>query len=86
MSCAQLQQDITTALALTVSDWNNGLAALVAAFANLLSTFNNMGNQGIALQVRATTTATAMANTAKISKLLTDPGPFDGSMAKFEEW
>ena len=29
---------------------------------------------------------TATAETAKISKLLADPGPFDGSMAKFEEW
>ena len=31
-------------------------------------------------------TATAMAQTAKISKLLADPGPFNGSMSKFEEW
>ena len=45
-----------------------------------------MGNQVIALQTQATTTATATAQMAKISKLLTDPGPFDGSMARFEEW
>ena len=30
--------------------------------------------------------ATTMAQIAKISKLLADPGPFDGSMSKFEEW
>ena len=63
-----------------------GSAALAAAFANLLSTIDNMGNQVIALQAQATATATATANTAKISKLLADPGPFDGSMSKFEEW
>ena len=45
-----------------------------------------MGNQVIALQAQATTTATATATMAKISKLLADPGQFDGSMAKFEEW
>ena len=38
------------------------------------------------MQAQATATATAMAQTAKISKLLADPGPFDGSMSKFEEW
>ena len=27
-----------------------------------------------------------MATTAKISKLLADPEPYDGSMAKFKEW
>ena len=45
-----------------------------------------MGNQIFALQAQAATTATAMAQTAKISRLLADPGPFDGSMSKFEEW
>ena len=35
---------------------------------------------------QATATATATAQTAKIPKLLADPGPFDGSMAKFEKW
>ena len=45
-----------------------------------------MGNQVIALQTQAATTATAMANTAKISKLLADSGQFDESMTKFEEW
>ena len=45
-----------------------------------------MGAQVLAMQAEATATATATAQTAKISKLLADPGPFDGSMAKFEEW
>ena len=45
-----------------------------------------MGNEVIALQTQATATATATASMAKISKLLADPGSFDGSMAKFEEW
>ena len=31
-------------------------------------------------------TATATAQTTKISKLLADPGSFDGSMVKFKEW
>ena len=46
---------------------------LAAAFANLLLTIDNMGNQVIALQAQATATATATANTARISKLLADP-------------
>ena len=86
MSHAQIQQDIANALALAGNDWVQGSAALAAAFANLLSTIDNMGNQVIALQAQATATATATANTARISKLLADPGPFDGSMSKFEEW
>ena len=45
-----------------------------------------MGNQVLAMQAQTTATATTMAQTAKISKLLADPGPFDGSMSKFEEW
>ena len=45
-----------------------------------------MGNQVLAMQAQATATATATAQTAKISKLLADPGPFDMSMSKFEEW
>ena len=45
-----------------------------------------MGNQIIALQAQTAATATATANTARISKLLADPGPFDGSMSKFKEW
>ena len=45
-----------------------------------------MGNQVPTMQVQATATATAMAQMAKISKLLADPGPFDGSMSKFKEW
>ena len=86
MSQAQLQQDISNALALAGQDWVQGSAVLNAAFANMLTSLDNMGNQVIALQTQVITTATAMANTAKISKLLTDPGQFDGSMAKFEEW
>ena len=84
MSCTQLQQDIANALALAGNDWVQGSAALATAFTNLLSTIDNMGNQIIALQTQATATATA--NMAKISKLLADPGPFDGSMSKFKEW
>ena len=86
MSRAQLQQDITNALTLAGQDWVQGSAALNATFANMLTSLDNMGNQVIALQTQAVATATATANTAKISKLLADPGPFDGSMAKFEEW
>ena len=93
MSHAQLQQDITNALALAGRDWGQGSAALNTTFATLLNTLNNMGNQLVAVQTQAATTtataaqtATATAPTAKISKLLTDPGSFNGSMAKFEEW
>ena len=86
MSHAQLQQDIANALTLAGQDWIQGLAALNAAFTNMLTSLNNMGNQVIALQTKAIATATAMANMAKISKLLADPGQFDGFMAKFEEW
>ena len=82
MSCAQLQQDIANALALAGQDWVQGSAALNAAFANMLTSLNNMGNQVLAMQAQTTATA----QTAKISKLLADPGPFDGSMSKFEEW
>ena len=84
MSRAQLQQDIANALTLAGQDWVQGSAALNAAFANMLTSLDNMGNQVLAMQAQATTTA--MAQTAKISKLLADPGPFDGSMSKFEEW
>ena len=86
MSHAQLQQDITNALALTGRDWTQGSAALNTAFANLITTLDNMGAQVLAMQAQAAATATATAQTAKISKLLADPGPFNGSMAKFEEW
>ena len=86
MSRAQIQQEIANALALAGNDWVQGSAALAAAFANLLSTIDNMGNQVIALQAQAAATATATANTARISKLLADPGTFDGTMSKFEEW
>ena len=86
MSCAQLQQDIANALALASQDWIQGSAALNAAFANMQTSLDNMGNQVLAMQAQATATATAMAQTAKISKLLADPGSFDGSMVKFEEW
>ena len=86
MSHAQLQQDIANALALAGQDWTQGSAALNTAFANPLNTLINMGGQLVAMQAQATATATAMAQTAKISKLLADPGPFNGSMAKFEEW
>ena len=84
MSRAQLQQDIANALALAGQDWVQGSAALNAAFANMLTSLDNMGNQVLAMQ--AQNTATATAQTAKISKLLADPGPFNGSMSKFEEW
>ena len=84
MSRAQLQQDIANTLALAGQDWVQGSAALNAAFANMLTSLNNMGNQVLAMQAQSTATATAQ--TAKISKLLADPGPFDGSMSKFEEW
>ena len=86
MSHAQLQQDIANALALAGQDWVQGSAALNAAFGNMLTSLNNMGNQVLAMQAQNTVTATATAQTAKISKLLADPGPFDGSMSKFEEW
>ena len=86
MSRAQLQQDIADALALAGQDWIQGLAALNATFANMLTSLDNMGNQVLAMQAQATATATATAQTAKISKLLADPGLFDGSMVKFEEW
>ena len=82
MSRAQLQQDIANTLALAGQDWVQGSAALNAAFANMLTSLDNMGNQVLAMQAQTT----AMAQTAKISKLLADPGPFDGSMSKFEEW
>ena len=86
MSRAQLQQDIANALALARQDWVQGSAALNATFANMLTSLDNMGNQVLAMQAQNTTTATATAQTAKISKLLADPGPFDGSMSKFKEW
>ena len=86
MSRAQLQQDIANALALAGQDWVQGSAALNAAFANMLTSLDNMGNQVLAMQAQNTATATTTAQTAKISKLLADPGPFDGSMSKFKEW
>ena len=86
MSRAQLQQDIANALTLAGQDWVQGSAALNAAFANMLTSLDNMANQLHTVQAQAAATATATAQTAKISKLLADPGPFDGSMAKFEEW
>ena len=86
MSCAQLQQDIANALALAGQDWVQGSAALNAAFANMLTSLDNMGNQVLAMQAQNTATATATVQMAKISKLLADPGPFDRSMSKFEEW
>ena len=86
MSHAQLQQDITNALILAGQDWTQGSAVLNTAFTSLLNTLDNMGGQIIAMQAQATATTTATANIAKISKLLADPGQFDGSMAKFEEW
>ena len=86
MSRAQLQQDIANTLALAGQDWIQGSAALNAAFANMLTSLDNMGNQVLAMQAQTTVTATATAQMAKISKLLTDPGPFDGSMSRFEEW
>ena len=86
MSHAQLQQEIANALALAGQDWTQGSTALNTAFAKLLNTLDNMGGQLLAMQTQATATATAMAQMAKISKLLADPGPFDGSMARFEEW
>ena len=86
MSPAQLQQDIANALTLAGQDWVQGSAALNATFANMLTSLDNMGNQVLAMQVQATAAATAMAQTAKISRLLADPGPFDGSISKFEEW
>ena len=82
MSRAQLQQDIANTLALAGQDWVQGSAALNAAFANMLTSLDNMGNSVLTMQAQNTATA----QTAKISKLLTDPGPFDGSMSKFEEW
>ena len=38
------------------------------------------------MQAQATAPATTTAPMAKISKVLADPGLFDGSMSKFEEW
>ena len=69
MSRAQLQQDIANALALAGQDWVQGSAALNAAFANMLTSLDNMGNQVLAMQAQATATATAMAQTAKISQV-----------------
>ena len=86
MSHAQLQQDIANALTLAGQDWVQGSAALTAAFANMLTSLDNMGNQVLAMQAQNAATANATAQTAKISKLLADPGSFDGSMSKFEEW
>ena len=86
MSRAQLQQDIANTLALAGQDWVQGSAALNAAFANMLTSLNNMGSQVLAMQAQTSATATATAQMAKISKLLTDPGPFNGSMSRFEEW
>ena len=86
MSRTQLQQDIANTLALAGQDWVQGSAELNAAFANMLTFLDNMGNQVIVMQTQAAATATAAAQMAKISKLLVDPGPFDGSMSKFEEW
>ena len=86
MSHVQLQQDIANALTLAGQDWVQGSAALNAAFANMLTTLDNMANQLHTVQAQAAASATATAQTTKISKLLADPGPFDGSMARFEEW
>ena len=86
MSRAQIQQDIANALALAGQDWVQGSAALNAAFANMLTSLHNMANQLHSVQAQAAASATTTAQTAKISKLLADPGPFDRSMAKFEEW
>ena len=86
MSRAQLQQDIANALTLAGQDWVQGSAALNATFANMLTSLDNMANQLHAVQAQSAATATATAQMAKISKLLADPGPFAGSMAKFEEW
>ena len=73
MSRAQLQQEIANALALAGQDWSQGSTALNTAFAKLLNTMDNMGGQLLTMQNQAT----ASAQTAKISKLLADPGPFD---------
>ena len=86
MSRAQLQQEIADAFTLAGQDWSQESTALNVAFAKLLNTVDNMGGQLVAMQNQATATATATAQTAKISKLLADLGPFDGSMSKFEEW
>ena len=86
MSRTQLQQEIAAAFALAGQDWAQGSTALNAAFTKLCNMVDNMGEQLVAMQNQATATATAMAQMAKISKLLTDPGLFDGSMSKFEEW
>ena len=86
MSRAQLQQDIANVLTLAGQDWIQGSAALNAVFANMLTTLDNMANQLHTVQAQAVASTTAMAQTAKISILLADPGPFDRSMAKFEEW
>ena len=54
MSRAQLQQDIANALTLAGQDWVQGSAALNAAFANMLTSLDNMGNQVLAMQAQAT--------------------------------
>ena len=86
MSHAQLQQEIAHTLNLAGQDWGQGSTGLNTAFAKLQNTLDNLAGQLTAVQTQAAATATATAQTAKISKLLTDPGSFDGSMAKFEEW
>ena len=86
MSRAQLQQDIANALALAGQDWVQGSAVLNGASANMLTTLDNLANQLHAVRTQAAATASATVQIAKISKLLADLGPFDRSMAKFEEW
>ena len=53
MSRAQLQQDIANALALAGQDWVQGSAALNAAFANMLTSLDNMGNLELELELEA---------------------------------
>ena len=86
MSLTQFQQNITNALALAGTDWNQGSIALTTAFTDILQAYDNIRQQITMLQAQAAAIATATASRAKITKLLTDPGQFNGSMAKFEEW
>ena len=59
MSHIQLQQDIANALALAGQDWVQGSAALNAAFANMLTSLDNMANQLHTVQVQTATSATS---------------------------
>ena len=83
MSRAQLQQDITNALALAGQDWVQGSAALNAAFANMLTTWAIKSSQ---CKHKPPLLPPLWPRWPKSRNYSQTPGPFDGSMSKFEEW